>query len=70
MIIEYIRYRIEAQAQGAFIEDYAKAFEYLRQSPVCLAYDLRKCEEEPELYILRITWTTTEDHLRKFRGSL
>ncbi|HXL60313.1 MAG TPA: hypothetical protein VN959_06505, partial [Mycobacterium sp.] len=37
--------------------------------PYCLGHELSHCEEEPERFVLRIHWTSTDDHLGKFRPS-
>lgn len=69
MIIEYIRYKIENARQADFITAYTKASEQLNKSEFCLGYELSHCEEDPESFILRIEWTSTEDHLNGFRKS-
>jgi len=69
MVIEYIRYRIVSERQEGFIEAYRQAAKALDESDYCLGYELSHCEEEPERFILRIKWTSTEDHLQKFRPS-
>lgn len=69
MIVEYVRYRIPANKTASFEADYAEAAAFLRESEYCMGYELTHCEEEPELYILRIEWTSTEDHLNGFRKS-
>jgi quinol monooxygenase YgiN len=69
MIVEYIRYRIPAELAAAFERDYANAARSLDASPWCLGYELAGCTEEPACYVLRIEWTSAEDHLQRFRGS-
>lgn len=69
MIVEYIRYRVPAARDAAFFAAYERASAALQASPVCLAYELTRCEEAPDHYILRIEWTSTADHLERFRGS-
>ncbi len=69
MIVEYIRYTIPADQHDAFMAAYTRASESLRVSPVCLAYELTRCEEAPDHHILRIEWTSTADHLQGFRRS-
>ncbi|MFD8326723.1 antibiotic biosynthesis monooxygenase [Streptomyces lydicus] len=69
MTIEYIRYRIaEPERRAAFEKAYTAAAEQLDAAPECLGYDLAHGVEEPERYILRIEWTSVEDHLKGFRG--
>ncbi|MFF1557450.1 antibiotic biosynthesis monooxygenase family protein [Streptomyces sp. NPDC058279] len=65
--VEYIRYRIATDDQSAFEDAYARAAESLAASPECIDYELAHSEEEAERYILRIRWTSVEDHLQGFR---
>ena len=67
MTVEYIRYRIPADAAESFERDYARAAEQLAKAPECVDYELCRCEEDPESYILRITWTSMAEHLEGFR---
>jgi quinol monooxygenase YgiN len=69
MIVEYIRYRIaEPERRAAFEDAYASAAKQLDDAPQCLGYELAHGVEEPERYILRIEWTSVEDHEKGFRG--
>jgi quinol monooxygenase YgiN len=67
--VEYIRYRIPEETSAEFLSAYAKAAVPLAAAPQCVDYELARCEEDFEHYILRITWTSTEDHLEGFRKS-
>jgi 8-hydroxy-5-deazaflavin:NADPH oxidoreductase len=67
--IEYIRYRIPKDSAEAFLDAYRAAVVALDASEYCLGYDLTHCAEDPELFILRIRWTSVDDHLQKFRSS-
>jgi hemoglobin len=67
--VEYIHYRVPADQAPAFEEAYRRAAKPLLSSPYCRDYELSRCEEDPESYILRIIWTSTEDHMTGFRGS-
>jgi len=69
MTIEYVRYRVPEGKEASFEADYTAAMKFLAASEHCLAADLSRCEEEPDRYILRIEWTSTADHLEKFRNS-
>ena len=69
MVVEYIRYKIEKARQDSFIKAYEEAAKVLDQSTYCLGYELTHCEEEPDQFILRIEWTSTDDHLNGFRKS-
>lgn len=78
MIVKYIRYRIAAGGAAAFETAYSRAAEVLARSAYCVDYDLtRRTQEqtgpaavEPDNadhYLLRIRWTSSEDHLSGFR---
>ncbi len=69
MVVEYIRYRIPADRADAFSSAYEIAASSLRQSPVCLGYELTRCSEAPEAFTLRIEWESTAAHLQGFRKS-
>ena len=69
MIVEYTRYKIDEGRRTAFEHAYETAQEALQASSVCLGYELSHCTEAPEYYVLRIEWTSEEDHLKKFRSS-
>jgi quinol monooxygenase YgiN len=67
--VEYIRYRIDEPRRDAFVAAYRAAAESLDDSEFCLGYEMTRCEEEPDRFILRILWTSTADHLGGFRSS-
>lgn len=69
MTIEYIRYRIDESRADEFVASYREAAASLDASEYCRGYEMTRCEEEPERFILRIEWTSTADHLGKFRSS-
>jgi quinol monooxygenase YgiN len=69
MINEYIRYRIDSARVAAFMESYTVAAEQLRLSSNCLGYELSRCTEAPEQFILRIQWDSADGHLQGFRKS-
>lgn len=69
MIVEYIRYTIDAARSEAFLAAYTTAGESLRASEHCLGYELARCTEAPESFILRIHWDSAEGHLEGFRAS-
>lgn len=66
--VEYIRYRIDPADQAAFEDAYRAAAPSLAAAPECLDYELSRCQEEPDRYILRIRWTSVEGHLQGFRN--
>ncbi|MFI2759620.1 group II truncated hemoglobin [Streptomyces echinatus] len=67
--VEYIRYRVPEQQSAEFLAAYTRAAAQLAAAPQCVDYELARCEEEPESFILRITWTSIADHLEGFRRS-
>ncbi|MFF3344351.1 group II truncated hemoglobin [Streptomyces sp. NPDC002779] len=67
--VEYVRYRIPEQQSAEFMAAYTRAAASLAAAPQCVDYELARCDEDFEHYILRITWTSTEDHIEGFRTS-
>jgi quinol monooxygenase YgiN len=69
MIVEYIRYSIDAGRRDAFVADYAAASTSLAESPHALAWELSVCVDDPTKFILRIEWDSAEGHIQGFRRS-
>lgn len=69
MIVEYLRYSVDAARQAQFIADYKEASQSLKKSPYCENYEFCQCVEDPTQFIIRIQWTSPDDHLKGFRGS-
>jgi heme-degrading monooxygenase HmoA len=69
MTVEYLRYTVPAEHQAAFIRDYTAAKDPLLQSAYATDCDICQCVEDPSQFIVRIGWTSAEDHLQKFRAS-
>jgi heme-degrading monooxygenase HmoA len=69
MIVEYLRYSIPEDRQDAFIKNYDAARGPLMRSPHAKGFDLCQCVEDKTQFILRIEWTSVEDHLNGFRKS-
>ncbi|MEV7991658.1 antibiotic biosynthesis monooxygenase [Streptomyces sp. NPDC086077] len=67
--VEYIRYRISEQQSAEFLAAWTRAAVHLAAAPQCVDYELARCEEDFEHYVLRIVWTSTEGHLEGFRKS-
>lgn len=67
MVTEYIRYVISPERAEEFHEAYRKASTALDAASECLGYELTRGVEEPANWILRIRWTSLEDHERGFR---
>ncbi|MEY9966213.1 hemoglobin [Streptacidiphilus sp. MAP12-16] len=68
MIVEYIRYRIPAERSEEFEAAYGRAADSLAAAAQCTDYELSRCVADPESYILRIGWTSAQDHLEGFRA--
>ena len=69
MIVEYLRYEIDADRQAAFVAAYKAAEAPLLASPYATSFEICQCVDDPSQFILRIEWTSAEDHMQKFRGS-
>ncbi|MEX5634064.1 antibiotic biosynthesis monooxygenase [Parafrankia sp. FMc2] len=69
MIVEYIRYRIPQGRSDEFEAAYGRASGSLRESPNCLGFELARCHENSDHYVLRIDWDSLDGHLKEFRGS-
>ena len=69
MITEFTRYHIPSGREAAFEQAYTEAQKYLAASPYCRSYALLRCVEEPGHYVLRIDWTSIDEHLKGFRRS-
>jgi heme-degrading monooxygenase HmoA len=69
MITEYIRYDLTAHSAEELIAAYQTAGAHLQAAPECFGFELTRCQEAPNAFILRILWASTEDHLNGFRKS-
>ena len=67
--VEIIRYKISVDNQKKFIEAYDSTLKILKNSPYCSGLEVIHGVDEPENFIVRIHWTSIEDHLNKFRVS-
>ena len=67
--VEIIRYNVASDQRSSFEEGYAKAGAILQKSPYCLGYEIIHGVDEPEHYIVRIHWTSKQDHMNGFRNS-
>lgn len=67
MIVEYVRYTVDEARAEAFEAAYAQASASMDASPHCLGYELSRCVETPESYVLRIEWDSAEGHMQGFR---
>ncbi len=67
MIVEYIRYRIPDEQADAFRAAYTRAADVLDADEHCLGYEVSRGHEEPENWVVRITWDSLEGHEQGFR---
>jgi truncated hemoglobin YjbI/quinol monooxygenase YgiN len=67
VIVEYIRYLIERERAEAFGQAYAAAAVVLQRDPRCLSYEIVQGVEEPSHFVVRIEWSSLDDHLEGFR---
>jgi quinol monooxygenase YgiN len=70
MVVEYIRYSIDAGRAEAFEQAYRRATEALEVSEHCERYEVTRCTEDPTQHVVRIEWDSEEGHLSGFRQSL
>jgi quinol monooxygenase YgiN len=69
MIVEYIRYNVDAERGKEFEDAYRRAAESLDASSHCQSYELARCSEDPTQQVVRIEWDSAEGHLSGFRQS-
>jgi heme-degrading monooxygenase HmoA len=69
MVVEYIRYRVPDERHDEFEAAWTEAQTVLAEAPECLAYEVAHGVEEPDNYIVRIEWSSLEDHEQGFRNS-
>lgn len=67
MIVEYIRYQVEATRVAEFAQAYAAAGEVLERDPHCLGYEVSQGATEPTHLVVRIEWDSSAGHLEGFR---
>jgi heme-degrading monooxygenase HmoA len=67
--VEIIRYNIPTDQRTNFEEAYSSAGAILKSSSYCLAYEIIHGVDEPQHYIVRIHWTSADDHINGFRKS-
>lgn len=67
--VEIIRYSIPQESRTKFEDAWRNAGAYLNSSPYCLGYEVIHGIEEPDKYIVKIHWTSIEDHVNGFGKS-
>jgi quinol monooxygenase YgiN len=69
MVVEYIRYRIPTEQGEGFAAAYARAATVLDADEHCEGYEIARGVEEPENWVVRITWDSVDGHLHGFRAA-
>jgi heme-degrading monooxygenase HmoA len=69
MVVEYIRYAIDAGRAEAFEQAYRRAADALEASEHCERYEVTRCAEDAMERIVRVEWDSEEGHLSGFRQS-
>lgn len=69
MILELATLRVRPGQSAAYEAAFAQAAPIIAASPGCLGYELHKCIEVEDQYILLVRWETLEAHTVGFRGS-
>ena len=67
MIVEYIRYKLTQHNADELIAASQEAATHLKAAPECQGFELTRCEEAPNSFVLRILWPSTRDHVEGFR---
>jgi len=60
MVVEYIRYAVGRDRTDRFRDAYAGAVKLLQAEPGCLSYELTRCSDDPESFMLRIEWSSVQ----------
>ena len=66
-VVEYIRYALDRHSGEELLAAYGEAEAQLRASPHTLGWELARCVDEPDRFILRIEWDSAEGHITGFR---
>lgn len=69
VVVEYIRYRVPRERHEEFEAAWSEAQTALREAPQCLRHEVARGVEKPDNYIVRIEWSSLEDHEQGFRQS-
>lgn len=69
MIVEYLRYTVPEEQHDSFVDAYKTAAVPLMKSPYAKSFEMCECAEDPTKFLLRIEWTSADDHMQGFRKS-
>ncbi|WP_127143031.1 antibiotic biosynthesis monooxygenase family protein [Pelagibacterium montanilacus] len=68
-MLEIARIEVKPGMEAAFEEGAAKAAPLFKRAKGCQSMQVRRCAEEPEVYLLMVEWETLENHTVDFRNS-
>jgi 2-hydroxychromene-2-carboxylate isomerase/heme-degrading monooxygenase HmoA len=69
VILECAILDVKPGETAAFEAAFAEARAIIAASEGCLSYELRRCVEKSDRYLLLVRWRSLEDHTQGFRGS-
>lgn len=69
MILECAVLNVRTGEGAAFEAAFAQAAPIIASMRGCIRYELQRCLEKPDQYLLLVWWETLEDHTVGFRGS-
>lgn len=69
MVIELATVTVAAGQQQEFGDAFGIAQQHLSRAPGCRSYQLLRCLEQPDRYVLQIEWDTLKSHTEVFRNS-
>ncbi|GAC1630889.1 MAG: antibiotic biosynthesis monooxygenase [Chloroflexota bacterium] len=69
MITEIATLTITPGREAEFETAFCAAQQYLADSPHCLSFQVLRCVEQPNRFVLRNVWDSLEGHTELFRGS-
>jgi heme-degrading monooxygenase HmoA len=69
MVLEVAVLDVIPALRESFEEAFRTASPLIAASAGCISYELRRCVEKPNRYLLLVQWRTLEDHTVGFRGS-
>lgn len=68
MVTELARFTAQPGKEGALEQGLRDAMSVIRRGEGCRAIRLRRCVEDPTVFLYEIEWETLEHHTVTFRG--
>ncbi len=69
MIFEIAKLCVKPGSEAEFVQAAEKAIPYFKSAKGCESFDLSRCMETPNEFMLRVGWATLENHTVDFRES-